>query len=82
MDQRTLGDNMTEETQEVEQAKINRTKRFADWLIAREEAKQAEEPIDRQMRMLKINTFLTLAILLAVGGADYNSELLSLVWFI
>ena len=71
-----------ETTPEVEQAKINRTKRFADWLIAREEAKQAEEPIDRQMRMLKINTFLTLAILLAVGGADYNSELLSLVWFI
>lgn len=63
-------------------AAVNRTRRFADWLIAREEAKQAEEPIDRQMRMLKINTFLTLAILLAVGGADYNSELLSILWFL
>jgi hypothetical protein len=61
---------------------VNRTRRFADWLIAREEAKQAEEPIDRQMRMLKINTFLTLAILLAVGGADYNTELLSILWFL
>lgn len=61
---------------------VNRTRRFADWLIAREEAKQAEEPIDRQMRMLRINTFLTLAILLAVGGADYNTELLSILWFI
>lgn len=61
---------------------VNRTRRFADWLIAREEAKQAEEPIDRQMRMLRINTFLTLAILLAVGGADYNTELLSIFWFI
>tara|TARA_Y100000361_G_C11155600_1_gene343871 strand:- start:1136 stop:1372 length:237 start_codon:yes stop_codon:yes gene_type:complete len=61
---------------------VNRTRKFAEWLIAREQAKQAEEPIDRQMRMLKINTFLTLAILLAVGGADYNSELLSILWFL
>ena len=35
---------MTEETTpEFEQAKINRTKRFADWLIARKEAKQEEK---------------------------------------
>ena len=74
---------MTEETTpEVEQAKINRTKRFADWLIAREEAKQAEEPIDRQMRMLKINTFLTALILLAVGGADYDAQVMNLIWFL
>ena len=65
-----------------EKLAINRTRKFADWLIAREEAKQAEEPVDRQIRLLKINTFLTLAILLAVGGADYNSELLSILWFI
>jgi hypothetical protein len=65
-----------------EQLKLNKTRRFADWLIAREEAKQAEEPIDRQMRMLKINTFLTALILLAVGGADYDAQLMSLIWFI
>lgn len=74
---------MTEE-QSIEEnaAKLNKTRRFADWLIAREEAKQAEEPIDRQMRMLKVNTFLTALILLAVGGADYDAQLMSLIWFI
>lgn len=61
---------------------VNRTRKFADWLIAREEAKQAEEPIDRQMRMIRINTFLTALILLAVGGADYDAQLMSLIWFI
>ena len=61
---------------------VNRTRRFADWLIAREEMKQAEEPQDKQMRILRINTFLTALILLAVGGSDYNQELLSLVWFL
>ena len=75
----TSTDNPDETTTNYQ---VNRTRRFADWLIAREEAKQAEEPIDKQMRMLKINTFLTLAILLAVGGADYNSELLSILWFL
>jgi hypothetical protein len=74
---------MTDEQTTIEtQLKINKTRRFADWLIAREEAKQAEEPIDRQMRMLKINTFLTALILLAVGGADYDSQVMSLIWFI
>jgi hypothetical protein len=74
---------MTEE-QSIEEnaAKLNKTRRFDDWLIAREEAKQAEEPIDRQMRMLKVNTFLTALILLAVGGADYDAQLMSLIWFI
>ena len=76
---------MTEqETTEIEQQnlQVNRTRRFADWLIAREEAKQAEEPIDKQMRLLRINTFLTLAILVGIGGADYNTELLSIFWFL
>ena len=76
-------ENLPETVVPSEQAlSVNRTRKFADWLIAREEAKQAEEPVDRQIRLLKINTFLTLAILLAVGGADYNSELLSILWFI
>lgn len=74
---------MTEE-QSIEEnaAKLNKTRRFADWLIAREEAKQAEEPIDRQMRMLKVNTFLTALILFAIGGADYDAQLMNLIWFI
>lgn len=71
----------TEET-EQQNLQVNRTRRFADWLIAREEAKQAEEPIDKQMRLLRINTFLTLAILVGIGGADYNTELLSILWFL
>lgn len=61
---------------------VNRTRKFAEWLIAREQAKQAEEPIDKQMRLLRINTFLTLAILVGIGGADYNTELLSILWFL
>lgn len=78
---------MTSETTEtaaedVTNYQVNRTRRFADWLIAREEAKQNEEPIDRQMKMLRINTFLTALILLAVGGADYDAQLMSLIWFI
>jgi hypothetical protein len=73
---------MTDEQTTTETLKINKTRRFADWLIAREEAKQAEEPIDRQMRMLRVNTFLTALILLAVGGADYDAQLMSLIWFI
>lgn len=72
------------QTEDTEQQKlqINRTRKFADWLIAREEAKQAEEPVDKQIRMLRINTFLTALILLAVGGADYDAQLMSLIWFI
>ena len=74
---------MTDEQTQLEtELKINKTRRFADWLIAREEAKQAEEPIDRQMRMLKINTFLTALIFIAVGGADYDAQVMSLIWFI
>jgi len=61
---------------------VNRTRKFAEWLIAREQAKQAEEPIDRQMRMIRINTFLTALILLAIGGADYDAQVMSLIWFI
>ena len=73
-----------EDEQSIEEnaAKLNKTRRFADWLIAREEAKLTEEPIDRQMRMLKINTFLTALILLAVGGADYDAQVMNLIWFL
>lgn len=72
----------SEDVQEETNYQVNRTRRFADWLIAREEAKQNEEPIDKQMRLLRINTFLTLAILVGIGGADYNTELLSILWFL
>ena len=61
---------------------VTRTQAFANWLVARQKAKENEEPIDKQMRLLRINTFLTLAILVGVGGADYNTELLSILWFI
>ena len=62
--------------------KVNRTRKFADWLIAREEAKQNAEPTDPMMKMLRINTFLTALVLLAIGGADYDAEVMSLIWFI
>ena len=61
---------------------VNRTRRFADWLIAREEAKQNAEPTDPMMKMLRINTFLTALVLLAIGGADYDAQVMSLIWFI
>ena len=61
---------------------VTRTQAFANWLVARQQAKENEEPIDKQMKMLRINTFLTALILLAIGGADYDAQLMSLIWFI
>jgi len=78
----TSTDNHEEMPETGNDHSVNRTRKFAEWLIAREQAKQAEEPIDKQMRLLRINTFLTLAILVGIGGADYNTELLSILWFI
>lgn len=59
----------------------SRTTRFAEWLLSREEAKESQE-IDRSYRMLRLNTFLTLAILCVVGGQDSTDLVMSLIWFI
>lgn len=60
---------------------MSRTQAFAQWLINREEAKKDQE-IDKTLRMLKLNTFLTLAILAVVGGQDSTDLVMSLIWFI
>lgn len=58
-----------------------RTQRLAQWMLDREEAKQEVE-VDKNYRMLKLNTFLTLAILGVVGGQDSSDLVMSLIWFI
>ena len=60
---------------------VSRTQRFAEWLISKEEAKKDVE-IDRTYRMLRLNTFLTIAVLAVVGGQDSTDLVMSLIWFI
>lgn len=60
---------------------ITRTQAFAQWILAREEAKQDVE-VDKHYRMLKLNTFLTLGILAILGGQDSTDLVMSLIWFI
>lgn len=70
---------MTEEI--VEETPVTRTQRLAQWMLDREEAKKDVE-VDKHYRMLKLNTFLTLAILAVVGGQDNSDLVMSLIWFI
>lgn len=58
-----------------------RTAKFAEWLLSREQAREEQE-IDKSYRMLRLNTFLTLAILCVVGGQDSTDLVMSLIWFI
>ena len=58
-----------------------RTQRLAQWMLDREEAKKEVE-VDKNYRMLKLNTFLTLAILAVVGGQDSSDLIMTLIWFI
>ena len=71
---------MTEELNHQE-AQPTRTQKIAQWMLDREAAK-ADQEIDKTLRMLKLNTFLTLAILAVVGGADSSELVMSLIWFI
>lgn len=72
---------MTSDDIVEEKPVVTRTQAFAQWLMAREEAK-AEVEVDKTLRMLKLNTFLTLAILAVVGGSDSTDLVMSLIWFI
>ena len=62
-------------------ATTSRTQRFAEWLIAKDQAKQEQE-VDRTYRMLRLNTFLTVAVLAVVGGQDSTDLVMSLIWFL
>lgn len=68
-------------SQMPEDKPITRTTRFAEWLLAKEEAKK-DQDIDKTYRMLRLNTFLTVAVLALVGGQDSTDLVMSLIWFI
>ena len=72
---------MTSDKDTTEITATSRTQRFAEWLIAKDQAKQDQE-IDRTYRMLRLNTFLTVAVLAVVGGQDSTDLVMSLIWFI
>ena len=70
---------MTEEI--IEETPATRTQRLAQWMLDREAAKQDVE-VDKTYRMLKLNTFLTLAVLAVVGGQDNADLVMSLLFFL
>jgi hypothetical protein len=63
-----------------EKATLSRSQQLGKWLLEREKAEASE--VDKQYRMLKLNTFLTLGILALVGGQDNTDLLMSLIWFV
>ena len=65
---------------EAQEETLTRTQMLGKWLMEREKAESTEA--DKQYRMLKLNTFLTLGILALVGGQDNTDLLMSLVWFL
>ena len=58
-----------------------RTEKFATWLLEREK-KSSEQEVDRTYRMLKLNTFLTAAVLALLGGQDSHDLIMTFIWFI
>ena len=63
-----------------EEETLTRTQQLGKWLLEREKSESTES--DKQYKMLKLNTFLTLGILAIVGGQDNTDLLMSLVWFL
>jgi hypothetical protein len=63
-----------------EKATLSRSQQLGKWLLEREKTEASE--VDKQYRMLKLNTFLTLGILALVGGQDNTDLLMSLIWFV
>jgi hypothetical protein len=63
-----------------EKAALSRSQQLGKWLLEREKTEASE--VDKQYRMLKLNTFLTLGILALVGGQDNTDLLMSLIWFV
>jgi hypothetical protein len=71
---------LQEQTPGSSEETLTRTQQLGKWLMEREKAESTEA--DKQYRMLKLNTFLTLGILAIVGGQDNTDLLMSLVWFL
>lgn len=63
-----------------QEATLTRSQQLGKWLLEREKTDASE--VDKQYRMLKLNTFLTLGILALVGGQDNTDLLMSLIWFV
>lgn len=72
MDSETL-----EETPDTQT--LTRTQKFGQWLMERE---ATTEETDRTYRMLKLNTFLTAAVLAILGGEDSYDLVMTMIWFI
>lgn len=72
---------MSQTIDSEEKPTITRTQAFAEWLMRREEAKKDQE-VDKTYRMLRLNTFLTVAVLAVVGGQDSTDLVMSLIWFL
>ena len=66
--------------QTPEETTLTRSQLLGKWLLEREKTESSEA--DKQYRMLKLNTFLTLGILAMVGGQGDTDLLMSLVWFL
>ena len=65
----------------IEDTPQTRTERFATWLLEREKTSKEQE-VDRTYRMLKLNTFLTAAVLALLGGQDSHDLIMTFIWFI
>jgi hypothetical protein len=59
---------------------LTRTQQFGKWLMEREATETAG--VDRTYRMLKLNTFLTAAVLAILGGEDSYDLVMTMIWFI
>lgn len=71
---------MTEiETEMKTEDKPSRTARFAEWLMARDERRQEKE--SNLEGLMKLNVFLSVAILIAVAGSSAaNYALMAWAW--
>lgn len=71
---------MTEtETETKTEDKPSRTARFAEWLMARDERRQEKE--SNLEGLMKLNVFLSVAILVSVAGTSAaNYALMAWAW--
>ena len=73
-----LGSGPAEGLVEDNQA-LTRTQLFGKWLMERE---RTTADSDKTYKMLKLNTFLTAAVLAILGGEDSYDLVMTLIWFL
>jgi hypothetical protein len=69
-----------EDIEEKSEQTLSRTQMFGKYLLERE--KVPADPTDKTYRMLKLNTFLTAAVLAILGSEDSYDLLMTMIWFI